>query len=183
VRRRAAALALALFAVGCARPPAALRGTYAPLGPAEARARDATGERVRWGGEIIRTTPEATETCFEILGKPLDGEARPREGDQTLGRFIACAPGFHDPAIHAAGREVTVTGTLAEPRTRPVGSYEYRFPVVRADTVHLWPERERVLYYYDPWYDPFWGYPWGYPFWGPYPYWGFHGRFVHPRRH
>jgi outer membrane lipoprotein len=113
---------------------------------------------VRWGGAIVNVRPGRDATCFEIVSKPLDPQARPRDGDETFGRFVACVPGFYDPAIYAPQRELTVTGTLAEPMQRQVGEYDYRFPVVKADTVYLWPRRERVA--------------WGGTLWWPYPYWG-----------
>jgi outer membrane lipoprotein len=159
-------LALAFLTAGCARPPHVLRGSFAPLSPRDVQARGAVEERVRWGGKIVNTTPGKDQTCFEILSKPLDGAARPVDTDETYGRFVACAPGFYDPAVYAPGREVTVVGTVAEPMTRTVGDYEYKFPVVKAETVYLWRKREERMVYYDPWDDPFWG---------PYPFWGWGG--------
>ena len=163
MRRCAHLLALPLFLAACARPPGALRGSFSPLTVRDAQARGAVGERVRWGGKIVNARPGKDATCFEIVSKPLDRQARPVEGDETLGRFVACAQGFYDPAVYEPGREVTVTGTLAEPMTRQVGEYEYRFPVVKAETVYLWPRRQERVVVYDPWLDPFWGPDWG---WG-----------------
>jgi outer membrane lipoprotein len=145
----------------CARPPGGLRGSFAPVAPRDALERGSVGERVRWGGKIVSTNPGKDSTCFEILSKPLDRQARPVDTDETFGRFVACAAGFYDPAVYAPGREVTVVGTLAAPTSRQVGEYEYRYPVVQAETVHLWPRR-RDYVVYDPWHDPWWG-P---PFWG-----------------
>ena len=162
MRRFAPLLGLSLLVTACARPPKALRGDFPPITVRDAQVRSAVGERVRWGGMIVNAKPGKDVTCFEIVAKPLDGQARPIEGDETFGRFVACVPGFHDPAVYAPGREVTVVGTLAEPRTRRVGDYDYRFPVVKAETVYLWSRREERVVYYDPWYDP----------WGPFPYWG-----------
>ena len=50
-----------------------------------------------------------------------------------------------------------MTGTFAEPMSRKVGGYEYRFPVVKADTVYLWPKRPERIVYYNRWLD----WPWG----------------------
>jgi outer membrane lipoprotein len=168
--RVAVVCALMLTMAACARPPAPLRGTFPPLSIRDAQAGGATGERVRWGGDIVATRPSAQETCFEIVSKPLDSAARPADGDSTEGRFIACAPGFYDPAVYAANRAITVVGTLGEPVTRRVGEYDYRFPLVHAEAVYLWPQpqpREAYPYpyYYDPFYDPFWD-PWWGPWWG-----------------
>jgi len=163
MRRFGPLLALPLLLGACARPPGALRGSFAPLTVRDAQARAAVGERVRWGGTIVNARPGKDSTCFEIVSKPLDEQARPVDSDETLGRFVACAPGFYDPEVYAPGREVTVTGTLAEPMSRKVGDYEYRFPVVKADTVYLWPKRPERIVYYNRWLDWPWGPEWG---WG-----------------
>lgn len=185
---RRVSLPLALMALAaCARPPGVLRGTFPPLTVAEAQREAGVGERVRWGGEIVSATPEASETCFEIVSKLLDREARPGSGDESFGRFIACAPGFYDPAIYAPGREVTVVGTVEPVTDGQVGEVEYAFARVRAETVYLWPRRvPRDVVYYPYGYGWGWGYPgWG---WGGGVGWGWGGRYfvgrtVRPGRH
>jgi outer membrane lipoprotein len=127
---------------------------------------------VRWGGEIISTEPGQQSTCFYVLGRPLDDQARPvRSGNNdSQGRFVACRAGFYDPEVFARGREITVTGAIQGTMTRKVGDYDYNYPRVDANVVYLWPKRPAVVGYpYGPgWYDPFWG-----PYWGPWgPYWG-----------
>ena len=175
MRRRTAFLSLLASAVGacalgaCAKPPTMLSGgPFAEISVLEAQTRDLAGQRVRWGGSIVVTTPERDATCFEIVSRPLDREARPRRTDQSDGRFLACANGFFDPAVYAAGREATVVGALQTPTVGKIGEYEYRYPRVAAEHVFLWPKREPVepYYVYGPWPDPFW-----YPFWRPWPYW------------
>lgn len=160
-------LPLALGA--CATPPAVLSGgAFSEVTVEEAQARDLTGQRVRWGGSIVATEPGKNETCFEVVSRPLDREARPRRTDQTAGRFLACAAGFFDPAVYAADREISVVGTLQASTVRKIGEYEYRYPHVAAEHVFLWPKRKtvQVYDYYGPWADPFW-----YPIWRPWPYW------------
>lgn len=89
-----------LMLAGCARPPAALRGEYAPVTVSQALARPDAHEPVRRGGALVRTTPEdGGRTCFEVLERPLDRAACPRFTDASSGRFVACAPGFFDPAV------------------------------------------------------------------------------------
>lgn len=154
-----------LFALGaCATVPAPLtQGVFARMTPLEGRGPDAVGQTVRWGGEIVTTLPGKDETCFEVVSRPLDSEARPKQTDRSEGRFIACAMGFYDPAVYAAGREMTVVGTVQPSVVRNIGEYPYRFPRVKASQVYLWPKREPERW--APGYDPFWGYPWG-----PWPY-------------
>jgi outer membrane lipoprotein len=151
----------ALVAGGCARIPPRLVGTFPPTTVAQAQAADHVGERVRWGGEIVVTRPREQDTCVEIVGLPLDRQMRPRRTDESAGRFLACAPGFYDPAVYAPRREVTVVGTLAPTEVHRVGEREYEFPVVNAEVIHLWPERtERNVTYY----------PYPFDAWGYYPY-------------
>jgi outer membrane lipoprotein len=171
-----AALLLALVvAVGCVRPPADLAGTFPPVTVRDAQAAPRAGERVRWGGEIVTATPAKDETCFEVVSRPLDAQACPRDTDETLGRFLACAAGFYDPAVWAPGRDVTVVGAIEGVETRKVGDFDYPFPRVRADVVHLWPRQEDVVY--EPYPGPYWGGYWG-PGWG----WGWGWGWSHPIR-
>ncbi|HVO26584.1 MAG TPA: Slp family lipoprotein [Candidatus Margulisiibacteriota bacterium] len=169
MKRAPAWLLLVACALGaCAQPPPMLSGgPFSEVSVLDAQARDLTGQRVRWGGSIVATTPEKDETCFEIVSRPLDREARPRRTDESDGRFLACAQGFFDPAVYAAGREATVVGTLETTTVGKIGEYDYRYPRVAAEHVFLWPKREPVeaYYVYGPWPDGFW-----YPLWGPWPY-------------
>jgi outer membrane lipoprotein len=87
----------------------------------------------------------------------------------ALPRFHRCVFGFYDPAVYAADRDLTVVGRLVPPVKREIGEYRYRYPVVRADAVYLWPEPE---------YDPVdrggvsfgWYYRDHHDYWGG-PYW------------
>jgi len=123
-----------------------------------------------WGRDCY-CQPGKENTCFEILERPLNDRARPETTDSSQGRFLACAPGFYDPAVYAKGRDVTVTGTLeGKNASAKIGAYEYEYPRVNADEVYLWPKERhtREVYYVPSWYYAW--YPWG-PF-GPwyYPY-------------
>lgn len=169
---RCAALALLAAALAaCATVPAPLQGQFAAVTPRDAAQSGARGEAVRWGGDIIKVEPKAGETCFEILARPLDSQARPTSRDPSGGRFIACRSGFYDPEEFQRGRDITVVGQLSGNERGKVGEFDYTYPRVAADAIYLWPKRPmyvRNAYpYYDPWWgDPFW---WG-PYWGP--YWG-----------
>ncbi len=161
-------LGLALVLSGCATTiPSSIREP-APgnISVTEARAagKHLAGNPVRWGGTIASVENRASETWIEVVERPLESDGRPRQTDQTGGRFLALVPGFLDPSIYASGRDVTVSGTLQTPLSRTIGEYPYTFPVVRSEQIHLWPRPVPVQRYY---YDPFWPnpwYPWGYPF-------------------
>jgi outer membrane lipoprotein len=161
---------------GCATIPQPLQGNYATVSTASAQQGGAGGTPVRWGGEIIKTEPGPQQTCFFVLSRPLDSQARPRLGNsgENDGRFVACRDGFYDPEVFTRGRELTVTGTLHGTVTKKVGEYDYAYPRIEANVVYLWPKRQpRAAYppgYYDPFwgpgFGPYWGGPWGYPYWG-----------------
>lgn len=175
IKLSAAAILLGLLA-GCASIPAPLAGDYPEFQPEQANERS-VGARVRWGGEIIETRPQREQTCVEILAKELSSDFRPRAGDLSFGRFLACRDGFHDPAVFTEGRGITVVGTIEGFTEDTIGEFVYRYPRVAAETLYLWDERPDYAAY-DPWHSrgP-WG-PYGYGGyyrWYPWPsFWGFY---------
>src|SRR5690348_15601217 len=104
------AIALALLLAGCVTTPAALQGQFSEVQPEQAAAQQLPGESVRWGGRIVDVHTEKLFTCFEIVGAPLDSSGRPREVDDSTGRFLACRNGFYEPEVFATGRELTISG-------------------------------------------------------------------------
>ncbi|UXI69637.1 Slp family lipoprotein [Tahibacter amnicola] len=150
-------IVLSATLAACATAPAPLRGEFASQSPAMP-ARD--GDAVRWGGEVIQVTTEANRSCFEILARDLNDSARPRQRDESAGRFLACRKGFYDPEVFAKGREVTVTGVLSGMEERLVGEFRYRYPKVEADVIYLWRKPVETVRVYDPYpwfyWDPFW---------------------------
>jgi outer membrane lipoprotein len=138
---RALVLLLMPLVVACLRPPDNLAGQYAPVTVQEAQAEPREGVAVRWGGKLVSMQPASGQTCFEIASFPLDAKARPQPSDESPGRFVACAPGFYEPAVYKPGRDVTVVGALNGTTAGKVGQYDYTFPRVDATTVYLWPER------------------------------------------
>lgn len=124
------------------------------------------GRKLRWGGSIEQLENQAQDTWLEIVERPLDDSGRPRESDQSGGRFIAKVSGFLDPVIYTRGRDITVTGVVAGDLSRKIGGFDYRYVVVKADALHLWSPLLSVTPMY---YDPFWYDPW-------YPYWPRHHR-------
>lgn len=169
-RRRPAALLFfaAALAGGCA--------VHGPLGPPEgpeiaaARAEPAAlrGSRVHWGGRIARVENRADVSLVEVVEQPLADSGRPRQTDQSGGRFIVLIDGFIDPVIYAVGKPISVVGTLIEPLDGKIGDYPYRFARLHAERHQLWPERQpvRVIYRYEAW-------PWGLY---PYPRWPYRRR-------
>ncbi|MEO8742911.1 MAG: Slp family lipoprotein [Lysobacteraceae bacterium] len=156
------ALPILLTFAGCATVPAPLQGTFAPLSPEAATQQDATGQAVRWGGTIAVVESLSGQTCFQLVGRPLDTDAQPTSNDRAAGRFIACHDGFYEPQIFAKGRSMTVTGHIVGYDTRKVGEYDYRQPKVAADVIYLWPKQREIREintFFDPYPYPLWAYP------------------------
>lgn len=133
-----------LMLAGCVTTPRALQGEYSTVEPGDAARAGTTGERVRWGGRIVKVEPMAAQSCFEVVGVRLGADGRPLARDQSYGRFLACRAGFYEPEIFKAGREVTLTGRIEGYEDRKVGEFDYRYPRIAADVVYLWPERRNV---------------------------------------
>ncbi|MGH8183193.1 MAG: Slp family lipoprotein [Rhodanobacteraceae bacterium] len=171
----------ALAMGGCATIPQPLQGNFSPVALSAAQSGTASAAPVRWGGAIIETKPREQQTCFFVLAEPLDSQARPKSGEESLGRFVACKQGFYDPEVFHKGREITVTGTLAGTVQHKIGQFDYTYPKVEADNVYLWPKRP--LYVERPYYNNAWGPwgPWGDPFWGGWGPWGYGPGFYPPR--
>jgi outer membrane lipoprotein len=171
-----AALLLLAVLTGCAAGvPAPIRevpATPVLLGEVQQNPDRFVGMTVRWGGVIVQTRNRKDDTVIELVSRSLGSDGRPLLEDRSAGRFLAQLSGFHDPAIYAAGRELTVRGVITGVSEQAIGDYTYRYPQLRADGVYLWPQRHPPEpIYYDPWWwDPW--YPWGWPYYyAPPPRW------------
>ncbi|MGH8478746.1 MAG: Slp family lipoprotein [Gammaproteobacteria bacterium] len=111
-----------------------------PLTEAREKVRAFEGVRVRWGGTIVSVKNRENDTLIEILGKALGSDGEPVAADDSLGRFMIRVEGFLDPAIYRPSRDATVYGSLEKPIERAVGERPYTFPVVRSQTLYLWPD-------------------------------------------
>ena len=139
---RLAVLALLLLASGCAPPfpkdlMAQVDGTalYADVQKEPERYR---GKVLMVGGMIVETKNLQEGTQFEVLQKPLEGNGRPRETDESGGRFLVLSPQFHDAAVFQRGRAITFIAEVVGQRAQPLGEISYRYPVLKARETHLW---------------------------------------------
>lgn len=98
----------------------------------------------RWGGEVaqVRNLTEGSE--IEVVQFALGSSGRPLKSDNSAGRFRIRVPGFIDPAIYAPGRQVTALGNFSGIEQGKVGEQSYAFPILEAQSVHLWPVIEET---------------------------------------
>ena len=128
------------FLAGCAGPRCMPLTGLSPTTPAAITATgDHLGERVRWGGSLssVRHLKDSTE--IEVIAYPLDSCGRPRLDASPLGRFILARAGFVETAGRPPGSLLSATGLILGLRDGRVGEADYRFPVLRADSLSWWP--------------------------------------------
>lgn len=164
----------ALVIGGCASIPENIRTPVAGPSVAQVRADPGPhmGQQVRWGGTISGVQNLEKMTVITVVARPISRKGEPLAGRASTGRFLAEATGFLDPAVYEPGRRITVVGHITGIKPQKIDQYVYKYPVVRADAVHLWAEYVRPdPNPYDPWpfYDPFWPNPYYHHFYG-YPY-------------
>ena len=121
------------------------------------------GKTVLWSGVIISSVNLKEGTIIEVLQKPADTRGKPKDVDESDGRFLALNPGYLDVAIYNSGRKVTVAGEVQGKRIQRLGEIDYTYPLISAKEIHLWPvEKEDRVYYpcpywhYPRWYAPYW---------------------------
>ncbi len=123
------------------------------------------GSEVRWGGRVSRVENKSDGTWIEIVRYPLAANGKPLR-DRSDGRFIASFDRFMDPAVYDEGRRLTVVGKIEGKVKRPIGEFEYLFPIVAAEGSYLWKPSSQRPYsgYPPPWwyYDPWFYHPWPY---------------------
>lgn len=88
------------------------------------------GKFVLLGGIIAGVRNSAAGGEIEIVQFELDSRGRPDETVSSGGRFIALSDGFLDPMIYLTGLRVSLVGSVAGSRMRPLNGVEYRYPLV-----------------------------------------------------
>jgi len=123
------------------------------------------GKTVLWSGVIISSVNLKEGTMIEVLQKPADMQGKPKDVDESEGRFLALYPGYLDVAIYNGGRKVTVAGEVEGKKIQRLGEIDYTYPLISAKEIHLWPVAKKDRIYYP---CPYWHYPWWYgPHWYP----------------
>ncbi len=96
------------------------------------------GRNILTGGQILGTSTREGETWVEVLQKPLDWQHKPKDTDESFGRFLLRFEGFADPAIYTAGKLITVVGEVKGRKVQPLKDMDYAYPVLTPRNHHLW---------------------------------------------
>ena len=135
---------LGLTACATTRPFAddLLQSVSSDLTPVQAARNGEQGATVFWGGVIVSASNRQEYTDLVVLAYPLNSSQRPQQNKPPLGRFIARYPGYLETVVYSAGRELTVLGPLQGIETGTVGNAAYRYPVVKAEKMYLWSDKD-----------------------------------------
>jgi outer membrane lipoprotein len=96
------------------------------------------GRNILTGGQILGTSTREGETWVEVLQKPLDWQHKPKDTDESFGRFLLRFEGFADPAIYTVGKLITVVGEVKGKKVQPLKEMDYVYPVLTPRDHHLW---------------------------------------------
>lgn len=129
---------LTLVLAGCAATPLEAPRPAEPVEPRAVTAERLPQTEQMWGGIITEVGHGPDTTVLEVLAYPLRGQ-EPRSAAASQGRFRVVVEGFLDPVDYRPGRRVTATGPVTAVEAGRIGEAEYRFPVLEARQVHLWP--------------------------------------------
>lgn len=102
------------------------------------------GKKARWGGVIANIENKADVTVIEIVNLALSYQGRPKDIENSSGRFLAYYDGFLEPMIYKKGKNITVLGDVLAPIKGKIGEKEYLYPVLKVDGFHLWKTIDKV---------------------------------------
>ncbi|MET0066352.1 MAG: Slp family lipoprotein [Candidatus Thiodiazotropha sp.] len=132
-------LTLILFSLlaGCSSLPSVPQAdrSLSPHQVSQIDSLESTGV-LQWGGILIGIHPDE----LEILAYPLDSDGRPLTSKKSQGRFLARISDEQPSDALSVGRQLTATGPILSIQTGRVGEAEYRFPLMQADDLAVWPE-------------------------------------------
>ena len=112
-------------------------------------------------GVIIETKNTKEGTLLTVLQRPAGFRGKPKDVDESEGRFLALDIRYLDVNVFAKGRVVTVGGEVQGKRVLPLDEIEYAYPLIYVKEIYLWPVIEKR--YYSPYY--------------PYDHWWWRNRF------
>lgn len=101
------------------------------------------GKRVVWGGVIINSSNLKNGSRLEILSYPLNKRLRPQIDKLAGSRFFAYQQGYLETVDYAAGRQVTLVGSIRGNEEAQLGEHNYRYPSLNIEQLHLWSQKNQ----------------------------------------
>lgn len=98
-------------------------------------------------GIVLKTENTKEGTLLQVLQRPAGFRGKPKDVDETSGRFLALDSRYLDVNVFTEGRAVTIAGEIQGKRTLPLDKTEYTYPLISVKELYLWPDTGR---YNDP---------------------------------
>ena len=137
-------ISLMMLVMGCtagisqqSRSKVTYKGTFSALQKTPVAYK---GEVVMLGGRIIETNTSSTLSELAVLQLVLGSGGRPKDPDQSEGRFIVQTQTTLDPEIYQKGMLITVAGTITGSKILAIGDFKYTYPIVELIEIKLWPK-------------------------------------------
>ncbi|MFH1935756.1 MAG: Slp family lipoprotein [Pseudomonadota bacterium] len=102
------------------------------------------GKIVIFGGKILNSQASPSASELTVLHLRIDSRDRPKDGDQSEGRYLIQSDQFLDPAIYKKEALLTVAGRITGGEVRAIGGFDYVYPKLKAIEIKLWPEADRI---------------------------------------
>lgn len=156
-----------LFISGCSSIPKALQvpenTSLTKFSQVRENTTNVKGNLARWGGVIAKVVNNVDNTMVEVVHFPLKSTSRPKQSNETQGRFRVYFSGLLDPIIFKEGKSITALGDVAASEQGKIGEHEYTYPVLKASYIHLWKDIQQIDVQVT--HNPFWNTPsyWHYP--------------------
>ncbi|TVM04305.1 MAG: hypothetical protein CV087_00640 [Candidatus Brocadia sp. WS118] len=120
------------------------------------------GQTIILSGIVIKTENTKEGTLVQVLQRPAGFRGKPKDVDETGGRFLALDSRYLDVNVFTEGRSVTLAGEVQGKRTLPLDKTEYTYPLISVKEIYLWPATRN---YDDPYPSVHIGFGVGYSRW------------------
>ncbi|NUO08913.1 MAG: Slp family lipoprotein [Candidatus Brocadia sp.] len=97
------------------------------------------GQMIIVSGIVIKTENTEEGTLIQVLQRPPGFRGKPKDVDETGGRFLALDSRYLDATVFTEGRAVTIAGKVQGKRVLPLGETEYTYPLIYVKELYLWP--------------------------------------------
>ncbi len=104
------------------------------------------GQMIIVSGIVIETENTKEGTLLKVLQRPAGFRGKPRNVDETGGRFLALDSRYLDATVFTQGRAVTIAGEIQGKRVLPLGEIEYIYPLISVKEMYLWPIEKSYPY-------------------------------------
>lgn len=101
------------------------------------------GHMIILSGIVLKTENTKEGTLLQVLQRPAGFRGKPKDVDETSGRFLALDSRYLDVNVFTEGRAVTIAGEIQGMKTLPLDKTEYTYPLISVKELYLWPATRR----------------------------------------